>query len=287
MEPEYPLGAFLRSRRLAYQPDLRGTGARLRRTQGLRREEVASLAGVSADYYARLEQGRKRFPSEAVLNAIATALDLSVSERIHLVNLTHLSPHCTPPTTSARPGLLRLMESVREAPAVIHGRGMDVLAANAAARVVITDFYALPARERNTAHWFFLNEESRNWLDWSGNARDIVGALRFDAGLYPSDRRLQKLICELSQRSPVFAKLWAEHPVELDVHPRRAIRHPVAGVLEFEVEEVTPRGDWGQTLDIFMPKAGSYTRQAVDRLLGNWEDRARLSSTDAGRAATA
>ncbi|MFJ2395254.1 helix-turn-helix transcriptional regulator [Streptomyces sp. NPDC087843] len=277
MTLDVTLGEFLRSRRKASDPGsapLPSSG--LRRVRGLRREEIAQLAGVSVDYYARLEQGRQAAPSESVLTSIAAALDLDETERLHLFDLAH-SPAPVRDgggsAQSARPGLIRLMETLGTTPAVLHGRGTDVLAVNEAARAVITDFYAKPARDRNVARWFFLDEDSRRFDDWDNVAGDIIGVLRLDIGRYPSDSRLQSLVEDMKAKSPLFCEFWEKNRVAIDVPAHKVVRHPTAGTLEFEVEGVSPPSDRDQTLYIFMMKPGSPTEEAVERLVAEWRAR--------------
>ncbi|MGW7572329.1 MmyB family transcriptional regulator, partial [Streptomyces tendae] len=223
--------------------------------------------------YARLEQGRQATPSDSVLRALAAALDLDAAERVHLFNLAH-----SPVTgrgggtaaRSARPGLLHLMEAVGDSPAVLHGRGTDVLALNEAARAVIADFYAKPAGERNVARWFFLDESSRRFDDWEAVAGDVMGMLRLDVGRYPDDLRLRSLVDDMRARSPLFAAFWKEQRVAVDVPVRKVIRHPTAGTLTFDVVGVSPPSEADQTLFVFTMKSGSPTQEAVARLMAEW-----------------
>ncbi|MFE7753186.1 helix-turn-helix transcriptional regulator [Streptomyces sp. NPDC057428] len=269
-----PLGEFLRSRRLASDPSLAPLPTKgVRRVPGLRREEIAQLAGVSPDYYARLEQGRQVAPSATVLASLAAALDLDAAERVHLYNLAHPSVTDRDSGTAARsaqPGLIRLMDAVGDSPAVLHGRGTDVLAVNEAARAVIADFYAKPAGDRNVARWFFLDESSRRFDDWDAVAGDVVGMLRLDVGRYPEDPRLRSLVDDMRTRSPLFAAFWEGQRVALDVPARKVIRHPTAGALTFDVVCVSPPSEADQTLFVFTMKSGSPTEKAVARLMAEW-----------------
>ncbi|MEB3962989.1 helix-turn-helix transcriptional regulator [Streptomyces kunmingensis] len=271
MHQEAVLGQFLRSRRQAARPapeQLISSGAR--QVPGLRREEVAAKAGVSVDYYTRLEQGRKNAPSEEVLSAIALALGMSLVERQHLFDLARATRPLrrSSPAQSARPGLMNLMETIGDIPAVLHGRGTDILAVNEAARAVIADFYAKPSRERNIARWFFLDKESRIFEDWENVAAHVAGMLRLDFGRHPGDRRLQSLVAELNSQSSDFRRLWTLHYVAVDFPRRKLINHPAVGSLRFDMEEVSPKADRDQTLDIFMPR-DTQTKSAVARLLAS------------------
>jgi len=274
MASNAPLGEFLRSRRLASDPSLAPLPTMgVRRVPGLRREEIAQLAGVSADYYARLEQGRQATPSDAVLTSLAAALNLDAVERLHLFNLAHSSSTGRGSGTAARsaqPGLVRLMEAVGDSPAVLHGRGTDVLALNEAARAVITDFYAKPAGERNVVRWFFLDRSSRRFDDWDAVASDVIGMLRLDVGRCPDDVRLRSLVEHMNTRSPLFAEFWEKQRVSVDVPVRKVIRHPTAGALTFDVVGVSPPSDPDQTLFVFTMRTGSPTEKAVARLMAEW-----------------
>ncbi|WP_399896078.1 helix-turn-helix transcriptional regulator [Streptomyces sp. BBFR51] len=273
MASNAPLGEFLRSRRLASDPSLAPLPTKgVRRVPGLRREEIAQLAGVSPDYYARLEQGRQATPSDTVLASLAVALNLDAAERVHLFNLAHfpVTGRGGPAARSARPGLIHLMEAVGDSPAVLHGRGTDVLALNEAARAVIADFYAKPAGERNVARWFFLDESSRRFDDWDAVAGDVIGLLRLDVGRYPDDPRLRALVDDMRTRSPLFAAFWEEQRVAVDVPVRKVIRHPTAGALTFDVVGVSPPSEADQTLFVFTMKSGSSTEKAVARLMTEW-----------------
>lgn len=267
------LGDFLRSRRLASDPGLAPLPTKgVRRVPGLRREEIAQLAGVSADYYARLEQGRQATPSDAVLTSLAAALNLDAAERLHLFNLAHSSSGrgSAVAARSARPDLLRLMETVGDSPAVLHGRGADVLALNEAARAVITDFYAKPAGDRNVVRWFFLDRSSHRFDDWDTVVGDVIGMLRLDVGRCPDDLRLRSLVEDMTARSPLFAEFWEKQRVSADVPVRKVIRHPTAGALTFDVVGVSPPSDPDQTLFVFTMKSGSATERAVARLMAEW-----------------
>ncbi|SNY74540.1 helix-turn-helix transcriptional regulator [Paractinoplanes atraurantiacus] len=185
------LSEFLRGRRAALRPEVELTG---RRVKGLRREELASLAGVSVDYYTRLEQGRPISPSEAVLDAIASALRLDDAERAYLHTVARRTPtrrRVAPKAQSVRPGLLALIEQLGDAPAFVLGRRTDVLASNRMARLLMADFPAMPARERNAVRWLTLDEGARSLFaaDWCQVASDMAGVLRMDAARHPDDPR--------------------------------------------------------------------------------------------------
>lgn len=263
-------GSFLKARRQEVDPpaDVRAASIGVRRVRGLRREEVARLAGVSPDYYARLEQGRQRNVSASVLSALASALRLSETQRAHLFALAEAAQTgaANYPAQSARRGLIKLLETVGNAPAVVVGRGTDILAVNDAARVVIDDFPALPGNERNVVRWFVLSPNSLRFDDWEADARQLIGMLRVDHARYPGDPRLSALVAELEQRSGFFRAVWAEHHVA-EVPERKTIRHPEAGTLQFEVIVVTPYSDRDQGVHLFMPVSGTGTAEAVAELI--------------------
>ncbi|GAB3943928.1 hypothetical protein GCM10027614_33300 [Micromonospora vulcania] len=187
------LGEFLRSRRARISPAQVGLSGEAgpRRVPGLRRKEVARLAGVSVDYYVRLERGHRINVSEAVLNAIARALQLNELERAHLFTLTRSTRSRSRPLPTrqeVRPGLRQVLDALTDTPAIVLGRRTDVLAVNALGRALFADFDALPVQERNMARFVFLNEEARTlYVDWADAARGIVATLNLYAGTHPHD----------------------------------------------------------------------------------------------------
>ncbi|MGW1726520.1 helix-turn-helix transcriptional regulator [Streptomyces sp. NPDC002306] len=277
MDHNVELGAFLRSRRAQVRPEDAGvtpTGT-ARRVPGLRREEVAYLAGVSVDYYARLEQGRQPNASDAVLEAVARALDLDDVERRHLLDLTRTR---TTPTgrrgpnrpQRVRPEVHRMLDLLGEsAPALVLGRRMDVLAANGLARALVTDFDALPHRDRNMAIYQFLDPAARElYVDWEAVATDTVAMLRLDAGRHPDDPLLTELVGRLSIKSPEFRTRWAARQVGEKTHGSKRYRHPLVGELTVDYEVLTFAGDPDQTLCLYTPNPGASTDAL--RLLASW-----------------
>lgn len=257
------LGEFLRSRRARLDPGQAGLAPTpCRRVPGLRREELARLAGVSMDYYTRLEQGRQAAPSGPVLEALASALKLDGAERTHLYGLARTAAAPAAPAgrtvQAVRPSTYRLMELLAEAPTILLGRRTDILAVNDAARAVFTNFTALPARERNAARWTLLDEDARrvHGDEWEAVATEMVGMLRLDAGRYPDDPRTAELVGELS-RSPLFRRVWADQKVSTRVSDGKTLHHPDIGKLEVIVEVMAVPDAWEQTLHIMMPKLGS------------------------------
>ncbi|MEU8379615.1 helix-turn-helix transcriptional regulator [Streptosporangium sp. NPDC048865] len=268
------LREFLRSRRARIGPREAGLPPQpgTRRVPGLRREEVALLAGVSVDYYIRLERGRDVNVSEAVLEALARALRLDDTERDHLFTVARPArrPSRPMPPQRVRPGLYRVLESLGETPALILGHRMDVLAANRMARALYTDFDALPYRERNMARFVFLDETARTlYADWEASARGTVAALHLYAGRHPRDRRLAELIGELSLRDGDFRRWWAEHDVQRRTYGTKRYHHPLVGELALNYEALTPDGDPDQTLAVHTAEPGSPSEHAL-RLLSSW-----------------
>ncbi|WNG87163.1 helix-turn-helix transcriptional regulator [Mycobacterium sp. ITM-2016-00317] len=267
------LADFLKRSRSAVDPDRAGLPAdgRVRRVPGLRREEVALLAGVSTDYYTRLEQGRRITPSDAVLDGIARALDLDATGRAHLGHLVGAPSgqrKTSRPVQRVRPGLYQLLDSLDGAPAMILGRRTDVLATNRAARVLFADFDAMPPRERNYARWMFTSEQARNlFADWEVQARTAVENLRLDVGADPTDPAAGELVAELSVVSAQFRTWWSEHRVFQRTYGTKRLRHAVVGELTVDYETFTMPGDADQVLFVYTTEAGSPSRDALNLLL--------------------
>lgn len=269
------LADFLRRARSRVDPSSAGLPAdgRVRRVPGLRREEVAFLAGVSSDYYARLEQGRSPSPSPAVLAGLARALHLDEAQRMHLEHLCgRRTPERSPvPTVQrVRPGLHRLLDTLDGQPALILGRRAQVLATNRLARAVFADFDAMPARERNYAMWILLAREARSiFLDWEAQARAAVETLRLDHGRYPDDRDTQELVASLEAQSPEFRTWWAEHGVHQRTHGAKRLHHPLVGEFGLAYETFHLPGDPDQTLFVFTAEPDSRSQDAL-ALLASW-----------------
>ncbi|MEV6975574.1 helix-turn-helix transcriptional regulator [Kitasatospora sp. NPDC093806] len=278
------LNEFLRTRRSRLRPedvDLPDFGGR-RRVSGLRREELAQLAGVSVDYYTRLEQGRVGNPSDAVLDAIARALRLDAEESGHLHRLARTRPDRTRWARAAsapqqvRPMMARLLAGLTDVPALVMGHRMDVLAWNRAGALVLGDYGALPPAERNIARITFLDPGSRDlYADWATCARETVAFLHLEAGRRPDDPKLAELIGELSMRSEEFRRWWAEHPVRDKTSGRKVFHHPLVGTLELDYDTLRPASEPGQALISYAAEPGSPSHDALRMLLA-W---------DAGRTA--
>jgi transcriptional regulator with XRE-family HTH domain len=280
------LREFLVSRRAKVSPEQIGLTPLpgRRRVPGLRREELAQAAGVSVDYYVRLEQGRGINVSADVLDAVARTLMLDETERTYLFELA------TPAARRRRPAAAHGAQKVRQGtrllvdsldrPALVLGRRTDVLAANRLARALVTDFDALEPRERNHARWVFLDPEARERSgEWEKIARDTVGTLRLDAGRHPDDPLLNELIGELSVKCPEFSGWWSEHDVVLRTYGTKHFRHPIAGEVELFWEALPVAGDPDQTLFIYSAEPGSRSAQGMD-LLASWIADAHLAPTE-------
>lgn len=241
-----------------------------RRVPGLRREELAQAAALSVDYYVRLEQGRVRNPSESVIDAVATALDLDTAERQHLHNLAR--PRRARETTrppAVRP-LLQAMLDATGVPAAVYATGGDVLAWNPLAAALVTDFGVLPPRERNMPRLVFLNSEvAARFVDWEAKARDLVAQLRLATGADPDNRQLAELVGELTVKSPDFARLWATHHVRQKTRGSHRYRHPVVGefTLHYEAFRLPDAPD--QSLVCQVAEPGSPDEDTL-RLLASW-----------------
>jgi len=264
------LGAFLRSRRARIRPEeagLRSFGER-RRVPGLRREELAQLAGVSVDYYTRFEQGRAENVSDAVVDAVASALRLDAVEAGHLHRLVRPVGAPRPaPVQQVRPGLRRLLDSMPHTPAYVVGRRTDVLAWNTPMAAMMVDFAALPPERLNKAWLVFCHEELRGrFVDWEAKARDIVGYLRLDLGRHPDDPAYPALIGELSDASAEFRRLWEQQEIREKTHGSYHLRHPAVGEFTVAYESLTLPGDPDQTLVTYTAEEGSPSQAALHLL---------------------
>ncbi|WP_354643710.1 helix-turn-helix domain-containing protein [Kitasatospora camelliae] len=275
MDQRTELSEFLRSRRARLKPEdvgLTPYGGR-RRVPGLRREELAQLAGVSTAYYIRLEQGHGENVSTAVLDAIADALRLSPAEREHLGRLTkpvHRRPRAATRPQRVRPALQQLIDTMADVPAYVLGRRLDVIGWNRLACALLGDFPAMPPEQRNMAWQVFLSPASRElYDDWEGKAGDVVAILRMDAGRYPDDPRLASLIGELSVKSEDFRRLWAAHDIRDKGHGVKELHHPTVGRLTLRYETLVPAGDQDQVLLTYHAEPGSPSAESL-RLLASW-----------------
>jgi len=279
------LSEFLRTRRARLKPQDVGLPeyGRYRRVAGLRREELAQLAGMSVAYYTRLEQGNGQNVSAEVLDAIARALRLTDAEHAHLIHLAQPTKHRKRPAPRAQPvrgSLRRLLDSMDGVPACLVGRRTDILAWNRMALALFGDWTQLPTRQRNWARLVFLSPAYRDlFTEWESKAADVVGFLRMDAGSHPDDPQLSALVGELSVQSADFRRLWARHDVTERSHGLKHLTHPLVGKLTLSFEVFKIPDDQEQTLYLYDAEPASRSAEAL-HLLASW-------GTDAIRAGTA
>ncbi|MEV0389818.1 helix-turn-helix transcriptional regulator [Nonomuraea sp. NPDC050643] len=264
------LAEFLRVRRARVTPVEVGLpGGGPRRTPGLRRQEVAQLAGMSIDYYIRLEQGRGPHPSKQVLNALARALMLTQDERAHLHHLAG-QPSDTPRIREDVPGsLLHLITFLEEVPAYVLDARYDIRAWNPMASALMGSLEDQPPERRNVIRWVFMSPDIAEHLsdEEKGRfARSSVADLRAAVGQYPDDRPLQALVTEMLGLSPEFAALWARHEVEIRREQRKRVHHPLVGVIDTicQVMPVPDRDDL--RLVLYTTEPGSPSHQALREL---------------------
>lgn len=286
LDPKAELSEFLRSRRGRLRPQDVGLPelGRHRRVPGLRREELAQLAGVSVAYYTRLEQGNGRNVSAEVLDAIARALRLTNAEHQHLLHLAKAKRYKKKKhhmrRQVLRPALGTLLESMEGVPAYVVGRRLDVIGWNRLAAAVFHDFGSLPEEERNFARLVFLEPSVRGrYADWETKAAETASALRVYAGYCVGDPELAALVGELSVRSEDFRRLWAAHEVREKGYGEKALHHPLVGDLTLSYETLKLPDDPEQSLLVYHAEPGSASAQAL-RLLASW-------GTDATRAGAA
>jgi transcriptional regulator with XRE-family HTH domain len=270
--------AFLSSRRAKITPEQAGLHNynRNRRVPGLRRSEVADLAGVSVEYYAQLERGNLNGVSDSVLDALARALQLDEAERAHLVDLAHTAGPTAgtrrhkPPAQQIRPSVARILDGMTGVPVLVNNGRLDVVAANPLAQALFAPVFADPARPVNHARFNFLNPGARDfWLDWERAADDSVAMLRTEAGRDPYDKALTDLIGELCTRSEDFRIRWAAHDVRLHRTGLKHIHHPVVGDLHLVYDVMELPADPGLALIAFSAEAGSTDDDAL-KLLASW-----------------
>ncbi|WP_329454462.1 helix-turn-helix domain-containing protein [Streptomyces sp. NBC_01497] len=270
------LTEFLHTRRARLKPVDVGLPdlGRHRRVPGLRREELAQLAGVSVAYYTRLEQGNAENVSTDVLDAIARALRLTDAETHHLTHLarpkrrSNKRAHVRP--QALRAGLGTLLQSMELVPAYVLGHRTDILAWNRLAAAVFHDFGAVPEHNRNYARLVFLDPTMRTlYADWEAKAAETASALRMYAGYCADDPELSSLVGELSVRSGDFRRLWAAHEVHEKGYGSKVLNHPLVGGLELSYETLKLPDDPEQTLLLFHAEPGSKSDESL-RLLASW-----------------
>ncbi|WAH95298.1 helix-turn-helix transcriptional regulator [Arthrobacter sp. MMS18-M83] len=267
---------FLTSRRARVTPEQAGIpvyGGH-RRVKGLRREEVAMLAGVSVDYYVRMERGNLSGVSESILDAVARTLQLSEVEHAHFYDLANTANSsgtrmARPAVTHVRPALQRILDSIA-APAWVRNGKADFLASNRLGRALYAPIFIDPRRPGNTARFLFLDPRAADFYpDWPEMARGMVATLRAEAGRHPYDKGLTDLIGELATHSEPFRQLWASHEVLTHRNGTKRLRHPVVGDLELTYEAMQLATDEGLTLLIYAAEPGSRSEEGL-RLLNSW-----------------
>lgn len=280
---------FLASRRARITPEQAGLPAYggNRRVTGLRREEVALLAGVSIDYYVRIERGNLSGASDSVLEGLAQALQLDDAERAHLRDLARAAEpgparQRRPKTAGVTTGVQEILDAITEAPAWVRNARHDMLAANRMARALYAPLLADPRRPANNARFVYLDPASQDFFtDWERSADDIAAMLRSEAGSNPHDRHLIELIGELSTRSEDFRRRWAAHNVRFHRTGHKKLHHPVVGNLDLNFEAMELPAHPGLTLLVYTAPAGSPTADGL-KLLANWA----ATADQAGELAT-
>ncbi|MFG2314153.1 MULTISPECIES: helix-turn-helix transcriptional regulator [Streptomyces] len=277
-DPRTEIREFLSSRRARITPEKAGLPAYggNRRVKGLRREEVALLAGVSVDYYVRMERGGLAGASDGVLEALASALRLDEAERDHLFHLARRSaapsgPRRSGPAGAVRSTLRQVLDAISDAPAWIGNGRYDVLAANHLAHALYAPVLADPRRPANTARFVYLNPEAARefFVDYDEITGDVAAKLRMEAGRRPHDDELSALIGELSSRSELFRQRWAAQDVRLRRSGRKRVRHPVVGRFDLDVESLELPAEPGLHLNVYTAPAGTPTADNV-ALLASW-----------------
>jgi transcriptional regulator with XRE-family HTH domain len=263
------LGQFLQSRRAKVSPsDVGLYEGRRRRVQGLRREELAVLAGLSTDYYARIEQGRHGHPSPGVLDAVADVLRLSATERDYLHQLARPAGKQVHGDV-VRPETLTVMSALGTTPTVLIGPRMEILASNSAVRRLYADWDAMPAVDRNGVRWMVTSPEAqqRHGEEWAAIAAELIGMMRLRFGRQPRDAAAQRLVAELSAESEFFRRVWREQTVATGTRPVKRFYHPEAGTIDVAVEILDVTNSYEQHLVVFAPAPGSADERAWHDLM--------------------
>ncbi|MET0828218.1 MAG: helix-turn-helix transcriptional regulator [Microbacterium sp.] len=284
---------FLSSRRARITPDQAGLPAYggNRRVAGLRREEVAMLAGVSVDYYVRLERGNLAGASDSVLDALANTLQLDDAEREYLHDLARASgpgvkraPKARP---TVRPAVQQVLDAISDAPAWVRNGRHDILAANRLARALYSPVYDDPRRPVNTTRFAYLNPKAREfWRDYDQITHDAAAMLRLEAGRNPHDPDLIRLVGELSTQSELFRRRWASRDVKFHRSGTKRLHHPVVGDLELNFESMDLPSEPGLVLSVYTAPANSASADAL-KVLASWAatHAAELTETEAAAAA--
>ena len=297
MDSPNEMREFLVSRRARLTPEQAGLpdfGGR-RRVAGLRREEVALIAGISVEYYTRLERGNATGMSESVLDGVSRALQLDEAEHAHLHNLARASA-----TTSKRPspgrarpvtpGLQQFLDAMTDVPAIIQNGRLDIVATNRLGAALYSELYLDPQRPVNFARFVFLDPRAHTFYrDWDDAAVQTVAILRAAAGRTPHDRQLSNLVGELATRSDTFRTLWASQVVREHRIGEKKIHHPVVGDLDLNFEGMEPATGKGLLLTAYTAKPGTPSHDSL-QLLATWaatNDQAAIEQTSAANPSTA
>ncbi|MEU6379451.1 helix-turn-helix transcriptional regulator [Streptomyces sp. NPDC046909] len=271
--PLNELGEFLKKRRSELSPRTVGLpeSGRPRRVTGLRREEVAQLAHISTDYYTRLEQGRIQV-SSSVLETLARVLHLDDDERGYLFQLSGKTTTRTRRRgrQKVQPQLQRVLDDLTATPAIVQGRRGDILAWNALAAALVTDFSRIPEKHRNYPRIVFTDPAMRSlYAHWETSAHMAVAQLRMEAAQYPEDPRLIELVGELSMRDEQFAQWWGDRRVAARTVGRKTLNHPVVGELVLDWDTLTTNTDPDQHLTVWTAAPNSPTHERL-RILASW-----------------
>jgi transcriptional regulator with XRE-family HTH domain len=292
MDNRNEIREFLTSRRARITPDQAGLPAYggHRRVAGLRREEVAMLAGVSVDYYTRLERGNAAGASDSVLEALSRALQLDEAERAHLFDLVHAASGSgaaraprRPARQQVRPSIQRILDSMSTTPAYVRNARLDILSANLLGRALYAPVLTSVEQPANHARFLFLDPSAREfYIEWERQAQDTVALLRTEAGRNPHDKALSGLIGELSTRSEIFRTWWAAHNVRFHRTGIKRLHHPVVGDLSLTYEALDLAADAGLRISAYTAEPGTASEDGLN-LLASWA--ATLDQAETTRAA--
>ncbi|MBT0774241.1 helix-turn-helix domain-containing protein [Kineosporia sp. J2-2] len=268
---------FLSTRRARISPEQAGLPAYggNRRVKGLRREEVAMMAGVSVDYYIRMERGNLSGASDSVLESLADALQLDEAERVHLFSLarTSASPsraRRAPAPVTVRPVIQQVLDAMPDTPAWVRNGRHDIIAMNPMARALYSLILEDPRRPANTTRFVYLDRRAPEFfVDYERIAQDAAAMLRLEAGRNPTDKALIELVGELSTQSELFRHRWASHDVKFHRTGVKRLRHPVVGQLDLDFESMDLSSEPGLRLNIYTAAAGTPTADGL-KLLASW-----------------
>jgi transcriptional regulator with XRE-family HTH domain len=292
MDNRNEIREFLTSRRARITPDQAGLPAYggHRRVAGLRREEVAMLAGVSVDYYTRLERGNAAGASDSVLEALSRALQLDEAEHAHLFDLVHAASGSgaaraprRPARQQVRPSIQRILDSMSTTPAYVRNARLDILSGNRLGRALYAPVLTSAEQPANHARFLFLDPSAREfYVEWDRQAQDTVALLRTEAGRNPHDKGLSGLIGELSTRSEIFRTWWAAHNVRFHRTGIKRLHHPVVGDLSLTYEALDLAADAGLRISAYTAEPGTASEDGLN-LLASWA--ATLDQAEASKAA--